>query len=149
MRKLILAAIIIIALAIPAMAADLSLNETWTPLGVTGLVYQSGDATAQFAGGVFYGPVATLNTDGGKALLGMGGVIGNLKSDENGVIKGAVGITVLTAFDNMFQASVVVDPEQYRWNNPDDYMGAITVDPIKAVKVFGNQIGAIFGVFME
>lgn len=145
-KKLILAAIMTVCLSAPAMAADLVLNETWEAQGVTGLVYQSGDATAQFSGGVFYGPIATLKTDGGKSVIGMGGVIGNLKSDENGVIKGAVGITVFTAFDNMFHASIVIDPEEYRWNNPDSYMAALTIDPLKAMKVFGNQVSAIIGI---
>lgn len=131
-----------------AFAIDLQLNDDWRASVVNGLVLKSGNSNSQFSGGVFYGPIALIKSESGKNVLGLGGLIGNLKSDENGVIKGAIGITAVTAFDNMVQASVVADPTDFKWLDADSYMLAVTVQPIEAMKAVGSGLLSLLPIGM-
>lgn len=145
MFKKFLLIVAMIFMSTSVYAADLQLNDDWQTAGVTGLVLQSGESNNAFSGGLFYGPIANVKTDSGKNIIGLGGLIGNLKSDDTGTIKGAIGVTAVTAFDNMIQASIVGDPTDFKWLNPDSYMLAITVDGIKAAKQLGSGMSIVFG----
>ena len=143
---MLLTMLLVVTSAASALAIDLQLNDDWKASAVNGMVLKSGDSNNQFSGGIFYGPIANLKSESGKTVLGFGGLIGNLKSDENGNIKGAIGVTTITAFDNMFQASIVIDPADYKWLDADSYMLAITVQPIEAMKSVGSGVSALFGM---
>ena len=149
LKKLILAVILTLSISVPAMAMDLQLNEDWKASAVSGVVFKADEAQAQFSGGVFFGPVANLKTDTGRSVLGIGGLIGNVKADEDGVYKGAVGVTVITLLDNIIQGSVVIDPTEYKWIDPESYMIAVTIQPVGALEAFGGSLAALFGMIAQ
>jgi len=150
-KKLILAIILAlsVSVSVSVMAMDLKLNEEWSTQAVSGVVFKADDAQAQFSGGVFFGPIANLRTNLGKSVLGLGGLIGNVKVDETGVYKGAVGITAITLFDNIIQGSVVIDPTEYKWIDPDSYMFAVTIQPVGALEVLGGSVTTLFGMIAK
>ena len=146
LKRFILTVILILSVSVPATAMDLKLSEEWSAHAVSGVVFAADDANSQFTGGIFVGPIVHLKTDLGKNIMGFGGLIGNVKTDEDGIIKGAGGITVVTIYDDMIQASIVVDPTQYKWIDPDTYMVAITFQPIGALETVGGTIASVFGM---
>ena len=148
LKKLILAVILTLSVSVPAFSMDLKLSEEWLAHAVSGVVFAADDANSQFTGGIFVGPIAHLKTDLGSNILGFGGLIGNVKTDEEGIIKGAGGITIVTVYNDMIQASIVVDPTQYKWIDPDTYMIAITFQPVGALETIGGTIASVFGMII-
>lgn len=150
MKKFAFVFLILLAycvLAAPAFAWDFKLVDDWKAQETTGFVLKSGDAS-QLSGGAFYGPWAELTSDSGKRVLGFGGVTGNIKSDERGAWKGAIGMTVMTAFDDMLQGSIVIDPADFKWNEPDSYMFMIGISPIKAGSWTIDKGAALLGAIL-
>lgn len=147
-KKFVLAITLVTILMMSTLsfALDFEVNENWQAAAISGVVFKADDANSQFSGGIFVGPIINLKSAAGKNVFGMGGLIGNIKADEDGVIKGAIGLTAVTAFNNTVQISVVADPTDFKWIDPDSYMMAVTVNPVDVFNTLGNGVSALFGM---
>ena len=133
-------------LACSAFAADLKWSDDWDIHNITGAVMKDGDANNQLTTGAFYGTIAEVKNDAGKTLLGFGGMTGNLAADSEGHLTGVIGITAITAFDHMFQASIVGDINHFKVSDPESYKLYLSADPLKAGAYLFGKGSALVGL---
>ena len=127
MKKLILAVLLALSFAVPAMALDFNGVSPQIKDNLSA-VYKSGNDNAIKAAGLFFGPIGRVSQSG-MEIMGVGGFNAVL----NDINDPMLGITPVTFFGDTIQISIMLDPHDFRVNNPDSYMIGIGVSATELV----------------
>lgn len=118
-KRLILAAILTLALAAPSMAADLGWSSDYAMKDNINMI--AGSDNMNGSAGVFIGTIGEVKLESGKKLLGLGGASFHV-GDTGNLVFTAVPVTL---FDDIVQLGVSADLSDFRWNDAEDYLFSV------------------------
>jgi hypothetical protein len=127
MKKIILAVLLVVIMAVPAMALDFLLVDAEVKDNISAL-YTSGDDNGVGAAGVFIGPLGRV-VHNGHEIMAIGGF--NFAMNANNDLM--FGVTPVTFFGDMIQISVMMDPNDFQFNNDNSYKLGIGISATSVV----------------
>lgn len=125
MNKMIFMLVIILSILCSfavVQAASLKWSSDYKILDNTTVYYHSGESSGVGSAGVFIGTLGEIKKSN-KKMLGVGGF--NFNADAEGRL--IFGVVPVTAFDDMLQIGVAINPAEFRVNNSDSYMFSLGI----------------------
>lgn len=137
MKKIILTICLVLLTASNVFAGGFGLSTKYEVTDTMAVIYKQNQENAASAG-LHLGTLFNYTTDAGMKVFGMGGIILGAQANE-GAYTGALGLTVLTFFNDSIQLGANYSPN----DNSEKFHFMVGISSVKLISSIGSTVSGL------